>query len=232
MTAPTDHSRGPMLADRIEAVPVKEDWTSQLVDRPRDYDYVQLSVSVAERDVIVAALRASRPVAETDDRAVELAKMRERKDAAYLERNQVVAALAKCFPSGVARTAIEGWSDGWHGCVYIDLPTGQVSWHFHDSHAYLFAGLPPYRGAWDGHDTPEKYNRLAALPGPSPKPTREGFTVEPSIPADGFNCWWIRDAAGFDVGYINGPQDSARQAECAKAIAAALAAPDLAKDRG
>ncbi len=82
---------------------------------------------------------------------------------AYLERNKVVAALAKCFPSGIARTAIEGWSDDWHGCVYIDLPTGQVSWHYHDSHAALFEGLPPYTKPWDGHNTEEKYRRVAAL---------------------------------------------------------------------
>jgi hypothetical protein len=92
-----------------------------------------------------------------------LQQMKARKDAAYLERNQVVAAVAKCFPSGIARTAIEGWSEDWHGCVYIDLPTGQASWHFHDSQAYLFDGLPPYTGTWDGHDTPEKYRRLASL---------------------------------------------------------------------
>jgi hypothetical protein len=92
-----------------------------------------------------------------------LAEMEQRKDAAYFERNQVVAALAKCFPSGIARTAIEGWSDDWHGCVYIDLPTGQVSWHFHDSQAGLFEGLPPYEKPWDGHTTEEKYRRLLAL---------------------------------------------------------------------
>ncbi len=93
------------------------------------------------------------------------ARLRQRKDGAYLERNQVVAALARCFPSGIARTAIEGWHEEWHGCVYIDLPTGQVSWHYHDSHAHLFAGLPPYQGTWDGHSTEEKYRRLAALDG-------------------------------------------------------------------
>lgn len=93
----------------------------------------------------------------------ERAGLASRKDGAYLERNQVVAALAKCFPSGVALTAIDGWSEDWHGCVYIDLPTGQVSWHFHDSQAYLFDGLPAYGGTWDGHDTPEKYRRVAAL---------------------------------------------------------------------
>ena len=71
------------------------------------------------------------------------AEMEKRKDDAYLERNRVVAALAKLFPSGIERTAIEGWSEDWHSCVYIDLPTGQVSWHYHDSHAFLFAGLQP-----------------------------------------------------------------------------------------
>ena len=95
--------------------------------------------------------------------AAEVRDLRARKDGAYYERNQVVAALAKCFPSGTARTAIEGWSEDWHGCVYIDLPTGQVSWHYHDSHAHLFADLPEYRGGWDGHDTPEKYRRLNVL---------------------------------------------------------------------
>jgi hypothetical protein len=101
----------------------------------------------------------------------ELHDMRALKDSAYLERNQVVAALAKQFPSGTARTAIEGWSDDWHGCVYIDLPTGQVSWHFHDTHAYLFRDLPSYAKPWDGHSTPEKYARLTRLPLVRPEPS-------------------------------------------------------------
>ena len=92
-----------------------------------------------------------------------LEKVRQEKDGAYLERNKVVAALAKCFPAGRARTAIEGWSADWHGCVYIDLPTGQVSWHYHDSQAALFDFLPKYAGKWDGHTTEQKYERVAAL---------------------------------------------------------------------
>lgn len=82
------------------------------------------------------------------------------KDAAYLERNKLVRLLAHLFPSGTARTSIEGWSDDWHGCVYIDFPWGQASWHFHDSHAHLFANLPPYAGQWDGHTTDEKYDAI------------------------------------------------------------------------
>lgn len=90
------------------------------------------------------------------------------KDAAYKERNQVVAALARAalllgWRAGIAKTAIEGWDADWHNCVYIDLPTGQASWHYHDSEAHLFSGLPAYTAAWDGHSTEEKYGRLAAL---------------------------------------------------------------------
>lgn len=109
------------------------------------------------------------------EQSKEIAELRACKDEVYLERNQVVAALAKCFPSGVAKTAIEGWSEDWYGCVYIDLPTGQVSWHFHDSQAYLFKDLPSYEGAWDGHDTPEKYRRVNALAAQvsKPQPTQE-----------------------------------------------------------
>ena len=69
-------------------------------------------------------------------------------------------AVAMGFRVAVTKTAIEGWSTDWHGCVYIGLPTGQVSWHFHDSQASLFYGLPRGHGVWDGHDTPEKYRRV------------------------------------------------------------------------
>jgi len=126
---------------------------------PVTYGDPDIARDIAELDEVIAGLAA--PQAVQDDYA--LTEMEARKDAAYLERNQVVAALAKCFSSGVARTAIEGWSEDWHGCVYIDLPTGQASWHFHDSHAHLFTGLPPYTKPWDGHSTEEKYGRLSAL---------------------------------------------------------------------
>ena len=85
------------------------------------------------------------------------------RDAVYTERNKIVAVLAAMFPSGIARTDILGWEPEWHGCVYIDFPTGQVSWHYHDRDAHLFAHLPAYVKGWDGHTTDEKYERLAAF---------------------------------------------------------------------
>jgi len=125
-----------------------------------------------------------------------LGEMRQRKDSAYEERNKVVSALAKLFPSGIAKTAIEGWSEDWHGCVYIDLPTGQVSWHFREAQAHLFAGLPNYHKKWDGHDTPTKYRRLEAL---TAAPT--GWMPIETAPKDGteilvWNAVPVGDASG------------------------------------
>ena len=118
--------------------------------------------------------RTPSPVQQEADHIVDANKLIAQKDGAYEERNRCVAALAKLsigagYKAGIAKTAIEGWSEDWHGCVYIDLPTGQVSWHFHDSHAHLFRELPLYAGAWDGHDTPEKYRRVDALSAPQGK---------------------------------------------------------------
>lgn len=96
----------------------------------------------------------------------QLAQERAAKLTAYCERNYLVAALSKFYPAGLVRTDIPDWDPEWHGCVIIDLPTGQASWHFHDDDADLFAHLGPYAGQWDGHTTVEKYARLAALEAP------------------------------------------------------------------
>lgn len=92
-----------------------------------------------------------------DRAANEIDRLRGRKDQAYEERNRVVALLSTLYPSGVAKTDIEGWNPEWHRCVYIDFPWGQASWHFHDGQAHLFAHLPLYEGEYDGHTTEEKY---------------------------------------------------------------------------
>lgn len=81
----------------------------------------------------------------------------------YEERNRVVAVLARLYPSGIRKTNIPGWKEDWQNCVYIDLPTGQASWHYHDSLAHLFEDLPPYEKEYDGHTTDEKYGRLERM---------------------------------------------------------------------
>ena len=98
----------------------------------------------------------------------QVAELTATKDGAYKERNQVVALLARMWcreelgKAGLARHDENdaSWEKDWMNIVIIDLPTGQVSWHFHDSDMPLFVGLPDYPGKWDGHSTPEKYRRV------------------------------------------------------------------------
>ena len=103
----------------------------------------------------------------THDRAIKAfaklvaEKERENTNNAYKERNQLVALLSTLFPSGKAKTAIDGWDESWHGCVYIDFPWGQASWHYHTDDEWMFEHLLPYTKAWDGHTTEAKYAYIA-----------------------------------------------------------------------
>lgn len=90
------------------------------------------------------------------------------KDQAYRERDMCIALIAKLsaaigFRVGMGRHESEGpWEDEWRWIVYIDLPTGQVSWHIHDSERAWF-DFPAYSGSWDGHTRAEKYARMEAI---------------------------------------------------------------------
>lgn len=83
----------------------------------------------------------------------------------YRERAQLVAYLASRFPAVIAYSdpAEPDWP-----VIYIIGPTGQMSWHLHRSDLPLFPHVPTVpadnpRAQWDGHSTPEKYQRLANL---------------------------------------------------------------------
>lgn len=128
-----------------------------------DYDALAAQLAAAEELNRVAALGMSELEQRLAEAQARVRELEAAKDGAYLERNHLVAALARCFPSGIRKTAIEGWSGDWHGCVYIDLPAGQISYHYHDSQAGLFKDLSAYTKPWDGHTTEEKYARLARL---------------------------------------------------------------------
>lgn len=97
----------------------------------------------------------------------EADRLRVQKDAAYAERNQCVALLARMAqqlgcPVVVARhpAGDKGWEADWRTLLFIELPTGQVSWHFHDSEAPLLEDLPHGEASWDGHTTAQKYDRV------------------------------------------------------------------------
>jgi hypothetical protein len=86
------------------------------------------------------------------------------------ERIILVSLLSTLFPSVIGfHTADEGGDDGEYSgrgyVVYLDLPTGQVSFHVGEDcrstwfeHLQL-ANIP----VWDGHDTDAKWSRIAKL---------------------------------------------------------------------
>lgn len=93
-------------------------------------------------------------------------ELKESRNAVYVERDRLVCALSKVFPASLERHPDEDltWEDDWRWIVFIDLPTGQATWHIHDSELVWFEHLPRLTGRiWDGHSTEEKYKRLEAL---------------------------------------------------------------------
>lgn len=88
--------------------------------------------------------------------------LKREKDGAYAERNKLVAALSKLLPSHLARHPDEDttWEDDWRWIVVINGPSGQMTWHIHDSERENFVHLYIADYVWDGHSSEEKYHRL------------------------------------------------------------------------
>lgn len=89
--------------------------------------------------------------------------------ALYTERARLLAFLA------IQHDSVLSFSDPnepeW-AVLTIQPPdgsqAGQMTWHIHPGDLHLFAGIPfveptDPRAVWDGHDTGEKYRRLAVL---------------------------------------------------------------------
>lgn len=98
------------------------------------------------------------------DLAALLEECRGAKDRAYGERNRVIAlacrmALRLGLSAGVCEDPDEDDPE-WKNVAFIELPTGQVSWHIPKSEMRLFRFLGRHDRAWDGHDNDEKYRRV------------------------------------------------------------------------
>lgn len=83
----------------------------------------------------------------------EVLRLIERHDTDYVHRYGLVwRALSLAVTAGhAAGVRIDPAEPEWP-VVYIELPTGQVSWH-----------MPQFATEWDGHDTAEKYRRARAF---------------------------------------------------------------------
>jgi hypothetical protein len=142
--------------DTRDALEVAADATEKLV---RQYVMLFGGKGRDEQTVIRSLddLRAALAAARRDPEPVASA------DAAYRERNAVVAALVRSngWPASLVPAPD---ADGWW-IVYAETPQGQVSWHVGASDLDLFDGVPAEYVKWDGHTTDEKYPRLAAIRG-------------------------------------------------------------------
>nr|WP_042190895.1 hypothetical protein [Kibdelosporangium sp. MJ126-NF4]CEL19678.1 hypothetical protein [Kibdelosporangium sp. MJ126-NF4]CTQ94522.1 hypothetical protein [Kibdelosporangium sp. MJ126-NF4] len=82
----------------------------------------------------------------------------------YRERARLVAFLAALYPA--VRSSNDPHDD--RTVVYIQTPTGQLSWHIDPADVALLAHAPAVpgddpRARWDGHTTDQKHIRLATL---------------------------------------------------------------------
>lgn len=79
---------------------------------------------------------------------------------AYIDRNLAVQAIGKfALQAGYNVWIKKDVENDGFSILYIDLPTGQVSWHIPDGE--IVTNFPDYDGSWDLHDTKQKRERLA-----------------------------------------------------------------------
>lgn len=134
-------------------------------------EIAQVRQESKDRDELLAIIKDENTALQA-----EVGRLREAKDAAYRERNTLVALLARISLAvdsdadgsvGVAKTGITGWDSEWNGCCYIEMAWGgdgvQCSWHYHDRDAHLFERLPAYTRGWDGTTTEKKYEFIKRL---------------------------------------------------------------------
>jgi hypothetical protein len=123
-----------------------------------NYGLKSLALSYKKRMAEIDTVLEGTPVQKTP-----LEQEQDAKNNAYRERNTVLALLARMalqmgWKAGVKHDPTQ--EQGWQNLLFIELPTGQASWHYSDEDAVLLVGLPEYDAVWDGHSTPDKYERV------------------------------------------------------------------------
>lgn len=77
-------------------------------------------------------------------------------EEAYFDRNQAVQVIAKLAYQLGYKCGVK--EDKEWPILYVDLPSGQVSWHIPANE--MIGAFPEYDDGWDGHDVEEKRERL------------------------------------------------------------------------
>ena len=131
------------------------------IERLREHE--RLTDAYSKKDAFDRAVAECVQLRKRAERAeARVAELEEAKNGAYTERDMLVAALSKLLPARLGPN--DQPEPGWTWIVFIDGPTGQLSWHIHDSELSWFDHLDRVEyGQWDGHSTVEKYARLLAM---------------------------------------------------------------------
>lgn len=118
----------------------------------------RLDRAEAERDRLRRQLDAAEAADTPEELQQQLADANASISFVYRERAHLVALLAALYPASWQPDPNEG---NWP-VVYIQLPTGQASWHISPKDWHLFDGTArDDTTIWDGHTTAEKYERIA-----------------------------------------------------------------------
>jgi hypothetical protein len=84
----------------------------------------------------------------------------------YAERDMLVALVCRLSQMAGFEVHIapdETQPDEWKNVVFVELPSGQVSWHIHVKELGWFEDVPRRDdNKWDGHTDEEKYARVLA----------------------------------------------------------------------
>lgn len=87
----------------------------------------------------------------------------------YTARAHHLAVLVALFGGVLSHT--DPLTPGWP-VLYIECPTGQLSWHINPDDLWLFPDVPVVEGyPWDGHTTRVVYKRMRSLIARLPKMT-------------------------------------------------------------
>lgn len=154
-----------LIADEYDAIQTYEELATKSEDERVRKVFLDIAkeekVHVKELEALLRVLGMSDDALKDqgDKEVKDLINESKETDEVYHERDQLVALISKIFPSHIGKD--EEQKEGFKNVIYVQLPTGQCSWHIKDSELSLFKHLEHGKNNWDGHSTKEKYNRIA-----------------------------------------------------------------------
>lgn len=128
---------------------------------------VLMTLIAADRMVTVAEIRrdsqSKKAVSDRYFRQLrqEVKELHNQKNAAYGERTRLAGLLAALYrDSGIGIDHAVPENKDFRKVIFINLPTGQISFHCSDRDYQYLLQLPKYKGSYDGHDKQAVLTRI------------------------------------------------------------------------